>query len=73
MVDKRLKNFDWAPGNDQGNAPTWERVNTAILLDIRDELQALNGLLRCPNFTGIPASLRQIRLNTRKEKRKVKK
>lgn len=64
MADKRLKDRNWLPGNEQGQAPTWDRVNTAILLDIRDELQTLNRLLACPNFIGIPATLRKIRTNT---------
>ena len=72
MSDQRLKNRDWEPGDKMGRAPTWERVNTAILLDIRDELQALNRLLRCPNFTEIPRTLRSIRRNTAKPMRKVK-
>ncbi len=39
-------------------------------MDLRDELKRLNALLYCPNFTGIPATLRQISQNTKKPKRK---
>ena len=39
----RQKNRDWADG-----APiSWDYANLAILQDIRDELQRLNGLLHC--------------------------
>lgn len=45
-ADNRLRNVKWAPGED-GKAPTWERVIVAVLLDLRDELQALNQTLGC--------------------------
>lgn len=38
----------------------WEHVGIEVLMDIRDELQQLNRLLNCRNFTGIPATLRTI-------------
>ena len=72
MCDRRMKNAQWEPANEQGNVPTWERVNLAVLLDIRDELQALNALLQCPKFMGIPRDLQQIRRNTTKRKRVTK-
>jgi hypothetical protein len=40
-ADNRLINQNWLPG-ENGKAPTWERVQVAILMDIRDELQRLN-------------------------------
>ena len=70
MSNTRLKNADWLPGDANSQALTWERVNTAILLDIRDELQELNKLLRCPNFLAIPRELGQIRRNTTKPKKR---
>lgn len=66
-------NADWIVEDDQGRVPTWERVSISVLLDIRAELQTLNGLLACPNFVGIPRTLTAIQRNTtRKRKRKLK-
>lgn len=39
----------------------WEHVQVELLMDIRAELQRLNALLHCHNFTGIPTTLRSIR------------
>lgn len=52
-----------APGNTIGLA----RRQVAALMDIRDELKQLNKLLGCRNFTGIPATLRAIQRNTKKD------
>jgi hypothetical protein len=41
-------------------------------MDIRAELQTLNRLLHCPNFTGIPQTLRSIRRSMPTRKRKAK-
>ena len=48
----------------------WEQVRVAVLMDIRDELQALNDLLQCPAFKAIPRTLEKIERNTKKPKRK---
>lgn len=53
----RHKNGDWTIPDKVQN---WTQVNTALLMDIRDELQRLNSLLACPNFIGIPRTLRAI-------------
>ena len=45
-------------------------IHAALLMDIRDELQQLNALLSCRNFTNIPATLRAIKTNTTKRRRK---
>jgi hypothetical protein len=41
-------------------------------MDIREELQRLNRLLHCQNFTAIPSELRKIARNTAKPKPKPK-
>jgi hypothetical protein len=69
-ADRRMKNRNWTPADENGLVPTWERVNLAVLLDIRDELQRLNAAIYCPNFTAIPAMLRAIRRNTTKKRAK---
>ena len=57
---------------DDGPVPTWERAGIAVLMDIRDELQRLNRLLSCPNFVGIPHTLKTIsrKLPAKKRARK---
>lgn len=65
-----FRGIDWDLADTQGKIGTWERVGIAVLMDIRDELKALNELLRCPNFTGIPATLRSIQRNTRRAKKR---
>jgi hypothetical protein len=49
------------PTNSDGNLTSWDYVKIAVLMDIRDELQKLNGILSCQNFTNIPTTLRGIR------------
>lgn len=70
----RNKDFDWnindgtvAPGG--GRTYTLETIQTYLLMDIRDELQALNAVLRCQEFQRIPRYLRRIAANTAKPKR----
>lgn len=48
--------------NDNGTYPQ-DQAHLAVLMDIREELQNLNRLLGCPNFTRIPATLRTISRN----------
>lgn len=59
MADRRRANEHWNPARDDGTI-TWERVDTALLMDLRDELQKLNALLHCQNFQQIPATLKAI-------------
>lgn len=73
----RFRNAQWdLPTAGDIGEPTmikaWEYVPIAVLMDIRDELQTLNRLLGCRNFTGIPAVLRAIQRNTHKPARKSK-
>jgi hypothetical protein len=62
--DTRKKNRNWyvAPpsGPDEIYTEMRDGVTVAILMDIRDELQKLNNLLHCGNFTGIPQTLKRM-------------
>lgn len=49
MADTRLKDRNWVVADHDGKAKSIEHVQTALLMDIRDELQTLNRLLGCPN------------------------
>jgi hypothetical protein len=63
-VDTRQKNVNWYVAAPQGDGSIYPDVHDgvilAVLMDIRDELQTLNRLLHCSNFTGMPHDLRQI-------------
>ena len=77
MVDRRHKNANWSLNEvgfgPQGNSYSASRtIHTALLMDIRDELQILNRLLNGQNFISIPRTLRAIQKNTTKPKRKKK-
>lgn len=50
----------------------WESIQTAVLMDIRDELKSINSILHCSNFLEIPRMLRALKRNTA-QKRKPKK
>lgn len=66
MSDTRHKNVNWMlPVNNQ----TYASASLAVLMDIRDELQTLNGWFRCRNFQEIPGILRTIRGNTSRIKK----
>ncbi len=54
-------------------AGTWEVVQAAILMDIRDELKLMNQVLQCHNTKDIPSILRKISINTNKPKKSLRK
>lgn len=66
----RYKDVDWTLNEDQ--IGSWQQVEVAVLMDIRDELKLLNSMLRCPNFQQIPAKLDAIRKNTAKPRKVTK-
>lgn len=67
-VDRRQKNAEWRVLDEAGRVYSgrYDASMLAVLMDIRDELQAMNRILQCPNFVGIPTTLRSIRRNTAK-------
>jgi len=71
----RFKNANWTVNEAVGNPNSAENVHEAtlaVLMDLRDEMQALNRVFACQNFLRVPRTLDQIRKNTTK-KRKPKK
>jgi len=71
----RHKNINW---NNSGHVSggfirgmTEHEMTREVLMDIRDELQALNAVIACPNARDIPNILRRIDMNTKKRKRKA--
>lgn len=73
-----LRNQLWSFRRNDDGTVTLDRVQAALLQDIREELKDLNQLLNCENFLRIPMRLSQIAGNTappkpfRKPKRKRK-
>lgn len=63
----RHKNANWSLHDPAGS---WNEAHIAVLMDIRDELQALNRIIGCANFLAIPMILRDISSNTKKPKLK---
>ncbi len=73
MADTRKRNINWRiDTNLDGTTPARDAA-LAVLMDIREELQSLNGLFRCPNLLTIPQKIDAIRKNTARPKRKRKK
>jgi hypothetical protein len=67
--DTRHKDAAWIVTNSEGQVVSWEQVQVAVLMDLRDELKRLNALLHCSNFTAIPNILRAVRSNTAKPRK----
>lgn len=66
-TNRRQKNVSWELDVSAEGTVSPDDAHLAVLMDLRDELQAmkaelvrLNGLLHCQNFIGIPATLRTI-------------
>lgn len=55
--------------NDDGTWPV-DRIQAALLADIRRELLALNRLLNCRNFITLPAELRGLRRDLKTKRKK---
>lgn len=65
MADRRQRNAQWPVLNEDGRAyQNYDCAILAVLMDIREELQKLNGVFSCPNTVEIPNILRTIRANT---------
>lgn len=70
MADYRQKDALWKIIPDVNNCCSWEQIQAAILMDIRDELKRMNGIFHCPNAIDIPNILRRIDRNTKKPRKK---
>jgi hypothetical protein len=73
MTDTRRANARWkvvTTDNELWQPAQYDYMQLATLMDIRDELQALNSVFQCPNFLAIPHKLDRIVKNTTKPRRK---
>lgn len=57
---EETKNLTFSLNVNEDNGWQRDAMMVVLLMDVRDELQRLNGLLHCSNFTGIPGTLRTI-------------
>jgi len=69
----RHKSENWClpegkPNSTGGRNHSWESIHSALLMDIRDELQTLNRVFACHNAQAIPRYLRTIAGNTKRKK-----
>jgi hypothetical protein len=73
MSDTRHKNGNWKMEANPDGSLTIDRVQCALLMDIRDELQAMCRRLDCPETLEMPRLLKAIKKNTtkRRYRRKV--
>lgn len=68
----RFEKKNWHVGGEElpdGTVKEWpgsEGRRLAVLMDIRDELQRLNRLLHCVNFTSIPGEISAIKRHTKR-------
>jgi hypothetical protein len=68
MSEKSNLDFRVYANNAEGTVFNINDLILFVLGDIRRELQTLNRLLGCTNFTTLPQTLREIRDNTKKRK-----
>lgn len=69
-MGERRKDTDWRVAAQSDGTYSYEASQLTVLMDIRDELKLLNGLLHCQNFIAIPQKLDAIRRNTAKPRSK---
>lgn len=73
MVDKRQKDQNWTIERNLDGKWSFDAAHLAVLMDIRDELKAMRRRPDCAETLAIPRMLKQIRANTTKRRRKIKK
>ena len=66
----KFKDIEWDLADSAGTIGTWERVQIAVLMDIRDELKRLNSVIQCHNFIAVPDKLDRIIRNTTKRRKR---
>ncbi len=79
-MPRKLKDCDWSVDAGASGNYSNEQAQLSVLMDIRDELKAINkelkfhgvylAVLHCHNFLRIPIGLQAIRRNTNRRKPK---
>lgn len=70
MTDRRKRNANWLIGLELDGTYTHEAAQLAVLMDIRDELQAIRRRYDCLDTLSIPSLLRAIKKNTTKPRKR---
>lgn len=68
MSDTRYKNANW----NVGERPSLEGAQLTVLMDIRDELQAIRRLIECPNVAAGFRAMKNLDRKTPDKRKKVK-
>lgn len=66
---RRNRNAEWTDANNDGSC-TWDQAKIAVLMDIREQLQYIAGVLRCSNFQDISRKLERIARQTKRRRKK---
>lgn len=66
MADTRRKNADWSVGE---RITDWEQCQLAVLMDIRDELQAIKHLAQCYRIPRALDAMYELGVEARRKKR----
>jgi len=75
MAETRHRDVQWnlreegTPTGDGRRSYSYNHIQTALLMDIRDELKALNAVFSCHRFQDVPNKLDRIARNTRRKKK----
>ena len=68
-LKNECRDLDWTIAINDDNTWPSDKIQIALLADIRAELKRLNAVLHCPNFLEVPALLRHIKRNTTKKRK----
>jgi GTP cyclohydrolase III len=69
MTDTRHKNGNWTMKPNANNELSWEAIQVAVLMDIRDELQTVNRLLNCHRIPRALDAMYELGVEARRRKR----
>lgn len=69
-TDTRCRGLNWTIKGRDDERASFDGAQLAVLMDIREELQAIRRRLECSSTLQIPRYLADIRSNTTKRKRK---
>lgn len=56
---------DWNIWRNDDGSISYDKIQTILLQEIRDELKRLNTLFYCQNFIGLPKELKGLRRDVR--------
>lgn len=68
MTDTRNKNYNWTTRGPLGGVSV-DQAQLAVLMDIRDELQAINEKLNCYRLPRALDALHEVGIDIRRKKR----